>query len=213
MNTWRELIALVDARVEAASPSERGVFAAGVAERLMSWHEALPEDERADFTLGLRPLLNSVWEGVLGDSTVYTAVNRGLAEYMLSDYCHNDRLVGPEDAYEPAAAATLHAARAYLFGCTDFAVWASRRAIDDLHLEHLAGAVVDWGDPLDTDKALIDELERQLRDLDRITARSKELRHARFGLPVPASDRLQAELRTPLSARDRPGDPPCQSPR
>ncbi|MCX5613089.1 hypothetical protein OHB39_36950 [Streptomyces sp. NBC_00047] len=76
----------------------------------MGWHEALSEDEQAAFTLGLRPLLNSVWEGVLGDPAVYTAVNRGLAEYMLSDYCHNDRLLGPEDAYEPAAAATLNAA-------------------------------------------------------------------------------------------------------
>ncbi|KOU45225.1 hypothetical protein ADK55_22205, partial [Streptomyces sp. WM4235] len=114
-------------------------------ESLMRWHEALPEDEKADFTLGLRPLLNSVWEGVLGDPAVHTAVNHGLAEYMLSDYCHNDRLVGPDDAYEPAAAATLNAAYAYLFGCTDFAVWASRRAIDDQHLEHLAGAELEEG--------------------------------------------------------------------
>ncbi|MER6394284.1 hypothetical protein ABT236_38260 [Streptomyces sp. NPDC001523] len=192
----------MNARLEAASPSERGVFAAGVAERLMSWHEALPEDEQADFTLGLRPLLNSVWEGVLGDPAVHTAVNHGLAEYMLSDYCHNDRLVGPDDAYEPASAATLNAAYAYLFGCTDFAVWASRRAIDDQHLEHLAGAELEEGDFLDTDKALIDELKRQLRDLDLIAERSKELRHAKFGLPIDTSARLRVELRTPLSSRD-----------
>ncbi|MFB7053247.1 hypothetical protein ACFCXT_08905 [Streptomyces vinaceus] len=201
MDTWQNLVALVDARLEAASPGERGVFAAGVAERLMSWHEALPEDEQADFTLGLRPLLNSVWEGVLGDPAVHTAVNRGLAEYMLSDYCHHDRLVGPDDAHEPAAAATLNAAYAYLFGCTDFAVWAGRRAIDDQHLEYLAGAELEEGDFLDTDKALIGELKRQLRDLDLITARSTELRHALSGLPTPTSVRLRSELRTPLSSR------------
>ncbi|WP_327380807.1 hypothetical protein [Streptomyces sp. NBC_01207] len=199
MDTWQDLTALLKERLEAASSSERGVFAVGVAERLMSWHEDLPEEEQAAFTLGLRPLLNAAWEGVLGDPAAYTAVNRGLAEYMLSDYCNNDRLVGPEDAYEPAAAATLNAAHAYLFGCTDFAVWASRRAIDDQHLEHLAGAGLEDGDFLDTDKALIDELKRQLRDLDLIAARSTELRHALFGLPVLTSVRLRVELRTPLS--------------
>ncbi|WP_406368084.1 hypothetical protein [Streptomyces sp. NBC_01546] len=150
----------------------------------MGWHEALSEDEQAAFTLGLRPLLNSVWEGVLGDPAVYTAVNRGLAEYMLSDYCHNDRLLGPEDAYEPAAAATLNAAYAYLFRCTDFAVWASRRAIDDQHLEYLAGAGLEEGDFLDTDKALIDELKRQLRDLDLIAARECALHDV--GARVPS---------------------------
>ncbi|MEU8777162.1 hypothetical protein [Streptomyces sp. NPDC048606] len=202
MDTWKDLTARLDARLEAASPGERGVFAAGVAERLMGWHEALPEDERAAFTLGLRPLLHAVWEGVLGDPEAYVAVNRGLAEFMLSAYCHVDRLVGPEDAYEPAAAATLHAARAYVFGCADFAVWAGRRAIDDRHLEHIAGVGLEDGDPLDTDSALIDELKRQLRDLDLIAARAKELRHARFGLPLATSERLRAELRTPLSRRD-----------
>ncbi|WP_330334449.1 hypothetical protein OHS33_34990 [Streptomyces sp. NBC_00536] len=201
MDTWQDLIALVKARLEAASPSERGVFAAGVAERLMIWHEALPEDDQAAFTLGLRPLLNSVWEGVLGDPAAHTAVNRGLAEYMLSDYCNSDRLVGPDDAHEPAAAATLNAAYAYLFGCTDFAVWASGRATDDQHLEYLAGAELEEGDPLDTDKALIDELKRQLRDLDLISARSTELRHASFGLPILTSVQLRVELRTPLSSR------------
>ncbi|WKD36967.1 hypothetical protein [Streptomyces xanthophaeus] len=202
MDTWQDLTKLVKDRLEAASAGERGVFAAGVAERLMRWHEALSEDEQAAFTLGLRPLLNSVWEGVLGDPAAYTAVNRGLAEYMLSDYCHNDRLVGPDDAYEPAAAATLNAAYAYLFGCTDFALWARYRAIDDQHLEYLAEQ--EEGDLFDTDKALLDELKRQLRDLDLIAARSTELRHAHVGLPIRTSARLRAELRTPLSGPWRP---------
>ncbi|WP_329389911.1 hypothetical protein OG625_37595 [Streptomyces sp. NBC_01351] len=190
------------ARLEAASPSEWGVFAAGVAERLMSRHEALPENEQAAFTLGLRPLLNSVWEGVLGDPAAHTAVNRGLAQYMLSDYCNHDRLVGSDDAHEPAAAASLSTAYAYLFGCTDFAVWASGRATDDQHLEYPAGAELEEGDLLDTDKALINELKRQLWDLDVIAARSTELRHALFGLPILTSVQLRVELRTPLSSRD-----------
>ncbi|MGX1915610.1 hypothetical protein ACWIID_43430 [Streptomyces phaeochromogenes] len=54
MDTWRELSALVEERLKAVSAGERGVFAAGVAERLMSWREALPEDEQAPFTVSLR---------------------------------------------------------------------------------------------------------------------------------------------------------------
>ncbi|MFD9007054.1 hypothetical protein ACFV0T_40025 [Streptomyces sp. NPDC059582] len=202
MEAWQELSTLVKGRLEAASTSERSVFAAGVAERLMSWHEALPEDERAAFTLSLRPLLNSVWEGALGDSTAFTTINRGVADYMLSEYCHNDGQDGPDDADESAAAATLHAAHAYLFGCTDFAVWASSRAVDavDQHLEYLAEQEEE--DIPDPDEALIAELQRQLRDLDLIAACSKELRHAKFGLPIDTSIRLRVELRTPLSSRD-----------
>ncbi|MEV7931254.1 hypothetical protein [Kitasatospora sp. NPDC088264] len=202
MDTWQELSVLVEERLKAASTSERGVFAAGVAERLMNWHEALPEDEQAPFTVGLRPLLNSVWEGVLGDTTAFSAVNRGVAEYMLSEYCHNDGQDGPDDADESAATATLYAAHAYLFGCYDFAHWTSRRAVEavDQHLEYLAEQEEDELVP-DTDEALASELQRQLRDLDLIANYSKELRYSSTGLPVDTSIRLRVELRTPLSNR------------
>ncbi|MFJ3880862.1 hypothetical protein ACIPW5_25870 [Streptomyces sp. NPDC090077] len=185
----------------AMSSSERAVFAAGAAERLMRWHEALPEEERAPFTISLRPLLNSVWEGSLGDSTAFTAVKRGVAEYMLCDYCHNDGQDGPEDADDNAAAATLYAAHAYLFECRDFAVWASRRAVDavDEQLEHLAEQEEDLPD---LDEATVAELQRQLRDLDLIANHSKDLRLASLGLPIDTSIRLRVELQTPLSRRD-----------
>ncbi|MFE6866127.1 hypothetical protein ACFVFS_06190 [Kitasatospora sp. NPDC057692] len=192
MDTWRELSALVEERLKSASPGERRVFAAGVAERLMSRHEALPEDDRAPFTLSLRPLLNSVWAGVLGDSTAYSAVNRGVAEYMLSEYCHNDGQDGPDDADESAAAATLFAAHTYLFGCHDFAVWASGRAVEAVEEDELL---------IDTDEALASELRCQLRDLDLIAEFSEELRYSLMGLPVDTSVRLRAELRNPLSGR------------
>ncbi|MCX5115282.1 hypothetical protein OOK13_43960 [Streptomyces sp. NBC_00378] len=202
METWQELSTLVQERLVAASSSELKVFAAGVAERLMSWHETLPEDEQASFTLSLRPLLNSVWEGVLGDSTAFTAVNRGVAEYMLSDYCHNDGQDGPDDADESAAAAVLHAAHAYLFGVSEFAVWTSGRAVEavDQRLEYLAEQEEE--DLPDPDEALVAELRRQLRDLDLIAQRAKELRHSSLGLPIDTSIRLRVELRTPLSSRD-----------
>ncbi|MCX4816632.1 hypothetical protein OG601_39200 [Streptomyces sp. NBC_01239] len=108
----------------------------------MSRHEGLPEDEQAPFTVGLRPRLNSVWEGVLGDSTAFSAVKRGVAENLLSEYCHNDGRDGPDEAVESAAAATLYAAHAYPFACHDFAGWTSRRAVEavDQHLEFFGRA-------------------------------------------------------------------------
>jgi hypothetical protein len=201
MDTWQEVSASVEKRLTAASSGERKVFAVGIAERLMSWHEALPAEEQAPFTMGLRPLLNSLWEGVLGDTTAFTAVKRGVAEYMLSDYCHNDGQDGPDDADEHAAAATLYAAHAYLFGCSDFAVWASQRAVDaiDQHLEYLAEQDEDMPEP---DEALLAELQRQLRDLDLIANYSKDLRYSSTGLPIDTSIRLRVELRTALSSRD-----------
>ncbi|MET9468889.1 hypothetical protein ABZY44_29665 [Streptomyces sp. NPDC006544] len=201
LNTWQELSASVEERLAAMSSGERGVFAAGTAERLMSWHEALPEEDRAPFTMSLRPLLNSVWEGSLGDSTAFTAVKRSVAEYMLSDYCHNDGQDGPDDADEHAAAVTLYAANAYLFECRDFAVWASRRAVDvvDEHLEHLAAQEEDLPD---LDEATVAELRRQLRDLDLIANYSEDLQLACLGLPIDTSIRLRVELRTPLSSPD-----------
>ncbi|MFE5792937.1 hypothetical protein ACFQ8C_10190 [Streptomyces sp. NPDC056503] len=201
MDTWQEVSASVEKRLAVVSSGERRVFAAGVAERLMGRHEALPAEEQVPFTLSLRPLLNSVWEGVLGDTAAFTAVKRGVAEYMLSDYCHNDGQDGPDDADEHAAAATLYAAHAYLFGCDDFAVWASRRAVDaiDQHLEHLAEQDGDLPEP---DAALVAELQRQQRDLDLIADYSKDLRHSGTGLPVDTSIRLRVELRTPLSRQD-----------
>ncbi len=201
MDTWQALSASVEERLAAMSSGERGVFAAGAAERLMGWHEALPEEERASFTMSLRPLLNSVCEATLGDSTAFTAVKRGVAEYMLSEYCHNDGQDGPDDADEHAAAATLYAAHAYLFECRDFAVWASRRAVDavDEHLQYLA----EQGEDIpDLDEATVAELQRQLRDLDLIAKYSKDLRFAGLGLPIDTSIRLRVELRTPLPSRD-----------
>ncbi|MGW9054494.1 hypothetical protein ACWGOT_30745 [[Kitasatospora] papulosa] len=203
MDTWQKLSALVEERLKAVSSGERGVFAAGIAERLMSWHEALPEDEQAPFTVSLRPLLNSVWEGVLGDSTAFSTVKRGVGEYILSEYCHNDGQDGPDDADESAAAATLYAAHAYLFTCQEFAVWNSNRAVEAInqHLQYLAEQEEDEL-PVDTDEALTSELQRQLRDLDLIARYSKDLRHAGLGLPIDTSIRLRMELRAPLSSRE-----------
>ncbi|MEU4212416.1 hypothetical protein AB0F13_20855 [Streptomyces sp. NPDC026206] len=203
METWQELSSAVENHLADASIGERCIFAAGVAERLMRRHEGLPEEDQEPFTLSLRPLLDSVWEGALGDSTAFTHIKRGVGEFLLSDYCHNDGQDGPDEADESTAAAVLHAAETYLYGCADFATWVSERAVQavDQHLEYLADQSDD-GILDDPDEAVTSELLRQLRDLELIAGYGKELRQSSRGLSIDTSARLRAELRAPLSRQD-----------
>jgi hypothetical protein len=196
MAAWRELDAEVAGRLEQASPDERLVFAVGVAERLMRGQEALAADERAEFTLGLRPLLNALWEAALGNSAAFGEIKHGMGEYLLSEYCHNDGQDGPGDADEPAAAAVLHTAAAYLFGTGDLAATVSGRAVEAVD-ERLN---TDDGYADDPDEVLAAELRRQLRDLELIGRHGGSLRHAGLGLDIETSARLHRALRVPLSS-------------
>jgi hypothetical protein len=195
---WQELDAAVAVKLAAASVDERTVFAAGVAERLLQSHEALPAEDQRAFTMGLRPLLNAVWDGALGDQTAFQAIKQALGAYYLSEYCHNDGQDGPGDADEPAAAAVLYAAEAYMHGCVDFAVCVSGRAVEavDEFLNENDG----YAD--DPDEAIADELRRQLRDLDLISTYSGKLRNARLGLSIDTTVRLNETLRPLLSQVD-----------
>lgn len=195
--TWKELDAVLARRLAGSSDGERAVFCAGVAERLMRAHEALPRRDRHEFTLSLRPLLDAVWAGATGDASAFDAIKRGLAAFYLSDYCHN-RPDGPVDALEPAAAAVLNAARAYMHGCTDFAVFTSGEA-----LEAVIRRVGEEGEfAEDPDEFRVEELRRQLRDLDRIGPHAVDLRRARFGLDGTVVARLRTALLLPLSLGD-----------
>ncbi|MFC4033989.1 hypothetical protein ACFO3J_21265 [Streptomyces polygonati] len=197
-HVWKELDAAVAGRLAGASEGERAVFAAGVAQRLFQAHEALPAAEQRGFTLDLRPLLAAVWSGVLGDATAFATIKQGLGAFYLSDYCHNDGQDGPDDADEPAAAAVLHAANAYMHGCSDFAVFASGRAVEAVN--ELARDSEDHAD--DPDELLAEELRRQLRDLDLIAGHAATLRRARFGLDRATSADLRTALHLPLSRAD-----------
>ena len=130
MTTWQEWEAELAGRLAAASPDERVVFAVGVAERLMRAEEALPAHEQAEYALGLRPMLNALWEAALGNPSGFGEIKHGLGEYLLSEYCHNDGQHGPGDADEPAAAAVLHTAVAYLFGAGESVSRVSSRAVE-----------------------------------------------------------------------------------
>ncbi|MER6560218.1 hypothetical protein ABT300_21285 [Streptomyces sp. NPDC001027] len=183
MTTWQELQAEVADRLAAVSAGERVVFAVGVAERLMRVQEALPAPERAEYAVGLRPMLNALWEGALGNASAFGEIKHGLGEHLLSEYCHNDGQAGPGDAHEPAAAAVLHTAVAYLFGAGD-------------PIRVVGGCAVEAAGERANAVA---ELRRQLRDLALIGRHGASLRHARPALDPDASARLHRALRVPLS--------------
>ncbi|WP_405583705.1 hypothetical protein [Streptomyces sp. NBC_01190] len=197
-HVWKELDAEVAGRLGAVSEGERAVFATGVAQRLIQAHEAQPTADQRVFTLSLRPLLEAVWSAALGDATAFGTIKQGLGAFYVSDYCHNDGRHGPDDADEPAAAAVLHAAHAYMHGCADFAVFASGRAVEVV--DELAQEADDFA--ADPDELRAEELRRQLRDLDLITPHATALRRARFGLPPATSTQLRTALRPPLSLPD-----------
>ncbi|MEH0546848.1 hypothetical protein QA802_28315 [Streptomyces sp. B21-105] len=199
MTTWQELQDEVADRLADASPDERVVFAVGVAERLMRAQEALPAHEQAEYALSLRPMLNALWEGALGNASAFGEIKHGLGEHLLSEYCHNDGRTGPGDADEPAAAAVLHTAVAYLFGTGDPIPVVSSRAVEaaDEHPHTADGTAADRNE-----KTLTAELQRQLSDLTLIRQHSASLRHARLGLDIDTSARLHHALRTPLSTTE-----------
>ena len=188
MTTWQEWEAELAGRLAAASPDERVVFAVGVAERLMRAEEALPAQEQAEYALGLRPMLNALWEAALGNPSGFGEIKHGLGEYLLSEYCHNDGQHGPGDADEPAAAAVIHTAVAYLFGAADPIAVVGSRGVEAA------------GERLNA----VAELRRQLRDLALIGQHGASLRHARPGLDPDASARLHRALRVPLSTLEAP---------
>ncbi|MFC9078444.1 hypothetical protein ACFTY7_15790 [Streptomyces sp. NPDC057062] len=198
MATWQELQAEVVSRLDNASADERQLFAVGVAERLMRAQEALPADEQAEYALSLRPMLNALWEAALGNTTAFGEIKHGMGEYLLSEYCHNDGQDGPGDADEPAAAAVLYAAAAYLFATGDPASVVSSRAVEAVDERLNTGD--NYAD--DQDGVLTAELHRQLQDLDLIGRHSGSLRYAGLGLDMETSARLHRVLRIPLSSME-----------
>ncbi|WP_329133759.1 hypothetical protein OG552_16885 [Streptomyces sp. NBC_01476] len=197
-HVWKALHGEVTERLGAASEGERTVFAAAVAERLLRAHEQLPAAEQRAYTLGQRGLLDAVWAGALGDRAAFRTVKHGLGTYYLSEHCHNDGPDGSDDADESAAAAVLYAALCHLHGCTDFAVFASGRALEAI--DEVAQDDDDFAD--DPDELRAEDVRRQLRDLDLIADHAAELRHARFGLAAERTAELQTALRRPLSLAD-----------
>src|SRR5262245_31002840 len=121
----------IRARLDLLPELARKAFAFSCAERLMRRHESLPEAAQRTFTLGWRPVLDVVWEGLTSESEqTIKDVNTALAAFYASPYYHDEGPDGPDDADENAAAASIYACECFVTGKAEPAYWASARAID-----------------------------------------------------------------------------------
>ena len=123
--------AQIAARLEQLLPSARQAFALSCAERLMRRHQSQPPQEQRPFTLGWRPALDAIREGLIAETGESTRlVSEALDAFHKSPYDHADGPDGPDDADEHAASASIYACECYLSGDPQLAFWASSRAID-----------------------------------------------------------------------------------
>jgi hypothetical protein len=179
---FMDVAAEVQRRLQLLGPPCRVAFAASCAERLLAAHEALPQSHRRPFTLGWRPVLNALWEGLVsGDPSARVAVREALDRFHASPYDHDDGQDGPPDADEDAAAASIYAAECYLDGDASSAAWAASRGVDaafaavhqDLHLDSNDFVWDPAGEPIPLAREAMhpkvqEELRRQLGDLTRL---------------------------------------------
>ncbi|MFJ5541017.1 hypothetical protein [Micromonospora chalcea] len=190
MSDWQILSLQVRSRLLAADAGTAVAFAAITAERLMRLDpQGLP------FTRSLRPLLDLVWRAAAGDQTAFKPIAVTLGEFYRSEYCHNDRQDGPDDADDDPAAATLFAAKCYLHGEPVFAAHVAGRAIDAVEYRmELASEDYTGAEPVNSGAELLAEVRQQLADLDALAPYAAKLSSARFGLRVDEQKRLLAVL-------------------
>jgi hypothetical protein len=177
-----DVAAEVQRRLQQLGPACRAAFAASCAERLLRAHEALPQPHRRPFTLGWRPVLNALWDGLVsGDASARATAREALDRFYASPYNHDEGPEGPPDADEDAAAASIYAAECYLNGDPSSAVWAAGRAVDaafvaadeDLHLDPNDFIWDPAAEPMPLAREAMhpkvqEELRRQLGDLARL---------------------------------------------
>jgi len=176
-------------RIADTDPAQLGLFVAGIAERLMDLHEALPDEEQIPSILEQRPLLAAVWSAACGEPTAHVAVCHALARVYLSDF-----LTPPPDAgrrFDHAGRAVYYSAQLYLHLLPQFAIWVSNAAIE------FAGwsASIGEAEPV---AATAQERQRQHGDLDLIAEYVPVLRELRAGDSPGATRRLVAELKPRL---------------
>lgn len=108
----------------------RAAFAAAVAERLLRAEERLPPRERRPYARVWRPVLDTVWRGLAGESLANRQVAAAVARFYVSPDFHSRRHDDPADAEDHAIMASFYAAECFLHGCLDFATWAGWRGFD-----------------------------------------------------------------------------------
>lgn len=191
--TWQMLAEQVRERLDDVPVEVAAAFAVVTAERLMR-----ADPLRRPYTLSLRPLLDLLWQAVCGDHTVHRAVAAALAEYYVSDYCHNDGQDGPDDADDDPAAAILYAAECWFHMVADFAVWVGDRGIAAADNWAYLATEADSDDDNDVEAvaeaAVVAEARLQLATLDALEPYVARLSGLHLGLSVDEIDRLSVEL-------------------
>ncbi len=123
----------IQSRLERLPVRARIAFALACAERLMRQHQELPEPR--PFTLGWRPLLDTMWlglEGIAGDAG--DRVKEALRAFYASPFDHDLGQDGPDDADDDAAAASIFAAECFASGDARLASAAAARAVESAFL-------------------------------------------------------------------------------
>ena len=119
----------IQSRLERLPAEARRAFALACAERVMRQHQNLPNPR--PFTLGWRPVLDTMWfglDGVAGD--VGDRVREALRAFHASPFDHDLGQEGPDDADDDAAAASIYAAECFVNGDARFAGLAAARVVD-----------------------------------------------------------------------------------
>ena len=170
----------IETRLTMVAAEIRTAFALACAERLMRWHEALPQEEQQPFTLGWRPVLDIMWDSLRGQGEeVPEQVRIAFDAFQVSPYNHDNGPDDPQDADEDAAAASIYTAECFLSGGAKAAACAAKRAMDhafavageDLQLDSQEFVWSPEAEPMPLAQeamhpAVLKELRQQLADIE-----------------------------------------------
>jgi hypothetical protein len=162
---------------------QRAGFAAAVAERLLRAQERLPPRERLPYAQTWRPVLDTVWRGLGGDSHAPRQVAAALARFYVSPDYHDRRHDDPADAEDHGIMASFYASECYLHGCLDFAAWAGWRGFDGATVRAAGDNAWPHRRPAEVSPyawelahpCIQSELEQQLLDLELLSAEGTAL--------------------------------------
>jgi len=160
-------------------------FAAAITERVHQGGPGSDAGEARDvdaLVASARPLLDTVWDGVLGSPDADESVAQSLAHFYQSRYLCTHRHDDPASMADHVAMTSLYTAECYLHGCWEFAAWngwrgfdaaAIRAAGDDLWPHRRPISITTYGWEL-AHPLVQGELERQLEDIELLTGSDTE---------------------------------------
>ncbi len=122
--------ATVRRMLEQMRGEQRTAFAAAVAERLLREDEQRPVQERLPQLAGWRPVVDSVWRWLAGESGAAREVEVAVGRYYLDPDYPSAQPDDQSDAAAHAVRAALYTSECCLHGCLEFATWAGWRGFD-----------------------------------------------------------------------------------